>query len=260
MLLMENLTVHLGDRPVLQGVALTARAGQVTAICGANGAGKSTLLRAALAEIPYTGQILLNGRDLRGQSPRALACQRAVLAQETQVAFAFTVGEVVAMGHEAGDAALMPDVVADCLRAVGLQGHEHRVMHNLSGGERQRAQLARALAQVWQPVGPLGPRWLFLDEPVASLDLGHQLQVMDLVQRFAQAGGGVVMVMHDLNLTAKAADHVGFVVNGRVAAAGPPAAVITAARLGQAYGCTVALNTAPASGPWYVPQCCAPMR
>ncbi len=260
MLDIADLHVRLAGRAVLQGIALTARAGAVTAICGANGAGKSTLLRAALGEIPSTGTLTLNGRDLRGQTAAALARQRAVLAQDTQSAFAFSVAEVVTMGHEAGASAHDPDVVAHSLQAVGLSGHQNRPLQSLSGGERQRVHLARALAQVWAPRGPDGPRWLFLDEPAASLDLGQQLQMMALVRRYAEAGGGVVMVMHDLNLTAHVADAVAFLIDGRVAAAGPPSEVITADLLGRAYGCTVAMNTAPAAGPWFLPQCCAPSQ
>lgn len=256
MLVIENLQASLGGRPILQGVSLTAKPGEVTAICGANGAGKSTLLRAILGDIPSTGRISLNGKDLRGQSARKLAAIRAVLAQDTQIAFAFSVAEVVAMGHEAGAAAQEPGITDRALAAVGLADFGPRPLQTLSGGERQRAQLARALAQVWHPVGPQGPRWLFLDEPVASLDLGHQLQVMALARAFADAGGGVVMVMHDLNLTASVADHIGFVIDGQIAAAGPPETVITAALLGRAFGCNVALNTAPAFGPWFLPQGC----
>lgn len=257
MLHIENLHASLGGRAVLRGVNLTARAGEITAICGANGAGKSTLLHAILGDIASSGELSLNGQNLRQQSAKSLARQRAVLAQDTQVAFGFRVGEVVAMGHEAGDAALEPGVIAQALAAVGLHGHQARPLQTLSGGERQRAQLARALAQVWHPVGRDGARWLFLDEPVASLDLGHQLQVMAIVRRFAEAGGGVVMVMHDLNLTAGVAQHVAFVMQGQIAAAGPADQVFTALRLGQAYDCTVALNTAPPSGPWLLPQCCS---
>jgi iron complex transport system ATP-binding protein len=257
MLCIQNLTANLGGRPVLRGVDLAAKAGEITAICGANGAGKSTLLRAILGEIPSAGLLSLNGRDLRRQSAKALARQRAVLAQDTHVTFAFTVAEVVSMGPEAGDAAMEPAVVRQTLLAVGLQGQESRIFQTLSGGERQRAQLARALAQVWHPIGPDGPRWFFLDEPVASLDLGHQLQVMALVRRFALAGGGVAMVMHDLNLIAQVAQSIGFVIDGRLAALGTADQVITAARLGQAYDCTAALNTTPLTGPWFLPQCCS---
>lgn len=260
MLHIDNLHVNLGTRPILRGVTLTAKPGEVTAICGANGAGKSTLLRAILGEIPSAGLMSLNGQDLHAQKARTLARTRAVLAQDTHVAFGFTVDEVVSMGHEAGDAALDRGIPAQALTAVGLSDYGHRALQSLSGGERQRAQLARALAQVWHPVGPDGPRWLFLDEPVASLDLGHQLQVMALARAFADAGGGVVMVMHDLNLTASVADSIAFVVEGRIASAGPPHLVITSDLLGQAYGCSVRLNTAPTSGPWFVPQCCSVQR
>ena len=261
MLCVENLQASLGGRPVLQGITLTARAGEVTAICGANGAGKSTLFRAILGEIPSTGRMYLNGRDLRAQSAKALAQTRAVLAQDTQVAFAFTVAEVVAMGLEAGVAAQEAgssahSLIAQALAAVGLAGYGPRALHSLSGGERQRAQLARALAQVWNPVGPEGPRWLFLDEPVASLDLGHQLQVMSLARAFADAGGGVVMVMHDLNLTMSTAQHMAFLIDGHIMAAGPAEQVITPDLLKRAYGCAVPLNTAPQSGPWFLPQSC----
>lgn len=256
MLKTENLQASLAGRPVLRGISFTAKAGEVTAICGANGAGKSTLLLAILGEVPSTGGLFLNRQNLRQQSARALARQRAVLAQDSQVAFGFTVGEVVAMGHESGDAALEIGIIREALTAVGLQGHETRPLQTLSGGERQRAQLARALAQVWHPVGPNGPRWLFLDEPVSSLDLGHQLQVMALARRYADAGGGVVMVMHDLNLTARVAQHMCFLISGKMAAAGPPDAVLRAPLLDMAYGCTVAMQTAPLSGPWYLPQCC----
>lgn len=259
MLHVENLHVCLGTRPVLRGVTLTAKPGEVTAICGANGAGKSTLFRAILGEIPSTGQMTLNGQDLRGQSVRDLAQTRAVLAQDTQVAFGFTVDEVVCMGHKAGAAALEPGIPGQALSAVGLAGYGPRLLQSLSGGERQRAHLARALAQVWHPMGPDGPRWLFLDEPVASLDLGHQLQVMAIAQAFANAGGGVVMVMHDLNLTIHTAQHIGFLIDGRLDVAGSADQVMTSDLLGQAFGCTVMMNTAPKSGPWFLPQSCCLM-
>lgn len=256
MLEIRDLHASLGGRPVLQGVSLSAGAGQVLAICGPNGAGKSTLLRAVLGEVPSAGQVSLNGLDCRRTPPHRLARLRAVLPQHSQVAFAYRVAEIVAMGQEAGDCADRPGLVDLALAAVGLPDHGGRDIQTLSGGEAQRVHLARALAQVWQPQGPQGPRWLFLDEPVASLDLGQQLQVMTLARRFAEAGGGVVMVMHDLNLTARYADVLAFLDQGRIAALGAPAAVITAARLERAYGCRVALNTAPAEGPWFLPQCC----
>ena len=256
MLEIADLHASLGRRKVLHGVSLTARPGEMLAICGPNGAGKSTLLRAALGEIPSQGRISLNGRSVGRTRAAEMARIRAVLPQDTQVAFAFTVAEIVAMGQEAGDFGTDPDLIDRALSAVGLQAHAARSFQTLSGGERQRSHLARALAQVWQPEGPDGPRWLVLDEPVASLDLGHQLQVMRLARNYADRGGGVVAVMHDLNLSAMFADRLAFLIDGRLVADGPPGEVLTADLLERAYGCRVALNTAPGRGPWFVPQAC----
>ncbi len=256
MLEITDLHASLGGRKVLHGISLTARPGEVLAICGPNGAGKSTLLRATLGEIAAQGRIALNGLSVEGAKPAQMARLRAVLPQDTQVAFAFTVAEIVAMGQEAGDFGADPSLIDRALAAVGLQHLAARSFQTLSGGERQRGHLARALAQVWEPKGSDGPRWLFLDEPVASLDLGHQLQVMRLARSYADRGGGVVAVMHDLNLSAMFADRLAFLIDGRLVADGPPAEVLTSALLEQAYGCKVALNTAPARGPWFVPQAC----
>lgn len=257
MLEINNLSVHLGHRTVLQDITLTARAGQLLAICGANGAGKSTLLKAVLGEVPSQGEIRLNGHDTAKTRPSTLAPLRAVLPQDTEVAFAFTLADIVTMGREAGDFASRPEVDSLALAAVGLQGRERDNFGSLSGGERQRGHLARALAQVWEPVAPSGPRWLMLDEPVASLDLGHQLQVMRLARSFADAGGGVVAIMHDLNLSAMFADSMAFLVDGKVAAHGSPAQVMTTPLLERAYGCRITLNSAPSCGPWLLPQACS---
>lgn len=258
MLELVNLSVRLGRRPVLQDVTLHARAGELLAICGANGAGKSTLLKAVLGEVAAEGTIRLNGHDIRTTRPEALAPLRAVLPQDTEVAFAFTLGEIVAMGREAGACAARPDIDALALAAVGLRGREGDDIRTLSGGERQRGHLARVLAQVWEPVATPGPRWLLLDEPVASLDLGHQLQVMRLARSFADAGGGVIAVMHDLNLSAMFADRMAFLVDGRLEASGPPSQAMQQPLLERAYGCRIAMNSVPTDGPWLLPQTCSP--
>ena len=256
MLQIENLTVRLGRRRILTDITLSARGGEVLAICGANGAGKSTLLKAILQELPAQGTIHLNGRDLATCRPHALAPLRAVVPQDTEIAFGFTLAEIVAMGRQAGACALKPEIDALALAAVGLQGREGEDVRTLSGGERQRGHLARALAQVWRPVGPDGPCWLMLDEPVSSLDLGQQLKVMHLARSFADAGGGVIAVMHDLNLSAMFANRLAFLVDGQLAAIGPPGTVLQEPLLSRAYGCHVALNRLPATGPWLLPQTC----
>ena len=129
-----------------------------------------------------------------------------------------------------------------------------RLVQELSGGEQARVHLARVLAQIWEPVTGQGPRWLFLDEPVAALDIGHQLTVMRLARSFADAGGGVVAVMHDLNLSAMFANRMALIVGGRLAASGHPSEVLTDDHLSCAYGCPLRVNRAPSTGPWLVPQ------
>ncbi len=256
MLEIASLTVRLGRRSVLQDVTFTARGGEVLAVCGANGAGKSTLLKAILQEIPAQGTMRLNGHDLSTCRPHALAPLRAVVPQDTEIAFGFTLAEIVAMGRQAGACALYPEIDALALAAVGLHGREGEDIRTFSGGERQRGHLARALAQVWQPVGPDGPCWLMPDEPVASLDIGQQLKVMQLARSFADAGGGVIAVMHDLNLSAMVGDRLAFLVDGHLAAIGPPDRVLQGPLLSRAYGCDVVLNRLPATGPWLLPQTC----
>jgi iron complex transport system ATP-binding protein len=250
MLEVTGLSATLGRRPMLHNISLSARPGSLTAIVGPNGSGKTTLLRALIGDLPYLGEARLNGRDIRTSDPAVLASLRGVLSQSTQLAFPFTVLEVVRLGLPARNDALALQALAE----VGLAGFQGRDMDTLSGGEQSRVHLARVLAQVWQPVGPDGARWLFLDEPVAALDIGHQLAVMRLARSYADAGGGVVAVMHDLNLSAMFADQMILLHSGRVLARGQPDEVMTDDTLSRAYGCQVRVGRAPPSGPWLLPQ------
>src|SRR5690606_25644727 len=123
----------------------------------------------------------------------------------------------------------------EALAAVDLDGFGGRFYGELSGGEQQRVQLARVLCQVWVPVLDGVPRYLFLDEPVSSLDIKHQLMIMDVARAYANAGGGVIAVLHDLNLTAIHADQVVALRDGAVMARGTPAAVIKDEVLAQVF-------------------------
>jgi iron complex transport system ATP-binding protein len=254
MLEARDICVTLGRKQVLDGAFLRAHAGRMTVIVGPNGSGKTTLLRAITGDLPYRGTVSLDGQDMRGMPAYVLAERRAVLPQASQLAFPFTVHEVVRLGLT-GRIALRPDAAhlpARALEHVGLAGYGGRYFQELSGGEQSRAQLARVLLQVWEPVQDAVPRWLFLDEPVAALDIGHQLQVMHLARDFARAGGGVVAVMHDLNLTAMFADHVVLMLDGRILAHGPVAEVLTDQHLSRAYGCRLRVSHLPVQGATYI--------
>lgn len=251
----QNIHVTLGHREILSGVSLAANSGEVTAIVGPNGSGKTTLLRALTGEAVYQGIVTMNGADIRSLRPAALAGMRAVLPQATPLSFPFTVLEVVRLGLLSGVAAARSDLPLRALSRVGLAGYEGRFYQELSGGEQQRVQLARVLAQVWDPRGDDGsPRWLFLDEPVASLDIGHQLQVMAVARDFAAAGGGVIAVMHDLNLTAMFAGQVILMAQGAIAGQGAPSDILTDRLLGAAYGCAIRVNTVPTASTFVLPQ------
>ena len=241
----SHVSVSLGGRRVLDNVSFSARAGAVTAIVGPNGSGKTTLLRAMTGDVAYEGRVSLDGDDVRDMKPWDLAARRAVLPQATRLAFPFTVYEVVRLGLSAGIEAGQIDLVPVALERVGLAGFEGRFFQELSGGEQQRAQLARVLVQVWSPMVAGKPCWLFLDEPVASLDIGHQLEVMRLCRTYAQDGGGVVAVMHDLNLTSMFADSIAMLHRGQLMAQGKANEVLTDTLLSEAYGCQLRVNAIP---------------
>ncbi|WP_457774713.1 heme ABC transporter ATP-binding protein [Phycobium rhodophyticola] len=250
----EKISVSYGPREILHSVAFTALAGEVSAIVGPNGSGKTTLLKALTGEVPYGGTVALNGRNIAGAKPWELAAVRAVLPQATPLAFPFTVVEVVRLGLSRGVSAGSDRLISAALGRVGLTGFEGRFYQELSGGEQQRVQLARVLAQVWTPVENGSPRWLFLDEPVSALDIAHQLQVMQIAREFADGGGGVVTVMHDLNLTAMFADNVALIGEGRVICQGAPEVVLRDDLLSRAYRCDVHVNTTPAKGTYILPH------
>lgn len=260
MIEIQNMSVALSGRAVLKDISLEARPGALTAICGPNGCGKTTTLKAISGDLrPDHGVIALNGERVADLPPWRLAEMRGVLPQASTLAFPFTVAEVLRMGlsgrsdrHGDADRAVMAKALAD----VDLGGFEGRFYQELSGGEQQRVQLARVLCQIEAPLAEDGtPRWLLLDEPVASLDILHQLAIMRLAKAFCIAGGGVVAVMHDLNLTALFADHIVLMREGRVLAAGSPKDTITDANLLAAFATRLSVSQPPADDtPFVLPH------
>ena len=210
----ENLTIALGGADVLHGITAALEPGTITAICGPNGAGKSTLLGALAGLIaPSDGTVLLEGRALGGLNARERARRLGYLPQTGEVAWDLSVANLAALGRlphrDRGERA-----VARALAAVDLTAFAERAVSTLSGGERARALLARVL------VGE--PHWILADEPLAALDLGHQLALLTQLRNAASAGAGVVLVLHDLALAMNHADRVLVLDRGTLAAHGPP--------------------------------------
>lgn len=252
----EHITVARSGRKLLDNVGIDLRPGRFTVIIGPNGAGKSTLMKAVSGEMkPDTGFISYYGTSIGLCQPAELAKRRAVLPQATQLAFPFTALEIARMGAVAQGALNPTEQARQALVKVGLRGFESRPYPSLSGGEQQRVQFARALAQVPQPIVDGVPRALFLDEPTASLDLGHQISVLEIARDFASAGGIVLAILHDLNLAAEFADQLVVLNHGKIVAEGACAETVNDEIIASVYGIAGAVGRLPAEHiPYVLPQ------
>jgi iron complex transport system ATP-binding protein len=234
----DNIFVRLGSVDALQGVDFQADAGEIVGLIGPNGSGKTTLLRALVnLRGPDRGQVRYSGNSAAEVGAMELSRQIAYLAQGSEVHWPMRVEALVALGRLPHRRRFQRSAAADRLAieramlAADIVALHDRTVNQISGGERMRVLLARALA-VEAPM-------LLADEPVAALDPLHQLQVMELLRKKAAAGGGVVVVLHDLALAARFCDRLVLLSDGKVLAAGDPAAVLTDANLAAAFGVAV---------------------
>ncbi|WP_051772386.1 ABC transporter ATP-binding protein [Saccharothrix sp. NRRL B-16314] len=247
----RDLRVELGGNRIIDGVDLAVHAGEWVTIIGPNGAGKSTLLGAVTGLVPATGEAYLLGREARRIRHRERARLVASVAQSPVVPPGVTVLDYVLLGRTAyiprfgRESAADLDVVHEVLVGLELYGFAGRVLTTLSGGELQRVFLARALAQQ--------ARLLLLDEPTSALDIGHQQEVLDLVDALRRDHELTVLTtMHDLSITGAYADRVVLLAGGRVVADGTPREVITEAALATHYQARVrVIDTG--DGPLVVP-------
>jgi len=249
MIALRDITVRIGDATLIQDVSAAVRPGQLTAVVGPNGAGKTTLLRVATGELePSAGTVAMDDRPLGALPEREQARRRAVLPQQSQLHFAFSVLQVVLMGRtphlHGAESARDWEIAHAALRTVAMGDFAERDFPTLSGGEQQRVHLARALAQIWTPPDA-GHRYLLLDEPTASLDLAHQHQVLQTAAGLAADGVGVLAILHDLNLAAQYADHVVMLRRGTLHAKGLPRDVFTPAGVEDVFGCPVRVIAHP---------------
>ncbi|MER8547358.1 heme ABC transporter ATP-binding protein [Mesorhizobium sp. M0684] len=255
----RDVSVAIGGKRIVANVDFEARPGEIAAIVGPNGSGKTTFLRALSGDLGYSGEVTVNGRNLSAMKPLEAATLRAVLPQATTLSFPFTVREIVRLGLVGGRSGALPGedqrLPERALARVDLDGFAGRFYQELSGGEQQRVQLARVLCQVWAPVLDGKPRYLFLDEPVSSLDIKHQLIIMDIARDFARRGGGVVAILHDLNLTAMYADRIFVMHRGRLAATGSPQQVLSDELIEKVFDCRLKVGVLPAANmPFVLPQ------
>lgn len=244
---LAGLGARYGEREVLRDLTAAIAEGEVVGLLGPNGSGKTSLVRVLSGVLPrYSGSARVLGREVRATPRRELARTVAVVPQDARVEFPFTALEVVLLGRHphlsgfafesARDVALARAALARC----GAEGLAGRLLAELSAGERQRVLFARALAQE--------PRVLLLDEAVSALDLRFQVELCDRLREVAAAGTAVVSVFHDLNLAAEYCDRVLLLHEGRLAACGPTAEVLTYARLTAVYATEIYVDVNDLTG------------
>ncbi|ADB29722.1 ABC transporter related protein [Kribbella flavida DSM 17836] len=248
MLRTENLTLGYAEEPVVRDLSIAVPAGRITAVVGANASGKSTLLR-GLARLlaPRGGGVTLDGVDLRRIPGGELATRLGLLPQQPVAPDGITVADLVGRGRHPHQRWFRQwsvedeRVVTEALAATGTADLANRSLDQLSGGQRQRVWIALALAQ--------DADTMLLDEPTTFLDLAHQLEILDLVHDLNRDHGKtVVLVLHDLNLACRYADHLIALKHGAVVATGTPEQVITADVVEKVFGLPCAVIPDPLTG------------
>ena len=222
-----DLSISYGRRPIIEGMNLTIPESKITSIIGPNGCGKSTLLK-TVARImkPLSGSILLDGKAIHKQSTKEIAKKIAILAQSPHTPDEITVKDLVSYGrspYQKGFGQLTAkdwEMIHWALEETNLLEYADRFVHALSGGQRQRVWIAMALAQ--------DTDILLLDEPTTYLDLAHQLDVLQVLERLnKKQGKTIVMVLHDLNHASRFSDYIVSMREGEVIKAGAPREVMT---------------------------------
>jgi iron complex transport system ATP-binding protein len=255
MLQVRDLHAGYPGRPVLHGIELDARRGELLAVIGPNGCGKTTLLRTITGLMrARRGGVALDGADVTRARTETLARRIAVVAQGAPLPDGFSAFEVALMGRTPHLRLLQSegrrdlDAVRAAMERANCWGLRDRAVDELSGGERQRVLIARALAQE--------PDVLLLDEPTSHLDLTHQVATFRLMRELcAERGLAVLAVVHDLTLAGTFADRIALMAEGRIVASGTPASVLEAGLIGRVYGIPVRVVPHPATGrPVVVPE------
>jgi len=228
-----DLTVSFGDLPAVAGVSFEAGPGALVGLIGPNGAGKTSLIRALADLVPFGGAVEVDGSPVRRIGRRAFARMVAYLAQSQPVHWPFSVRDLVALGrlpHRAAFQGLSGTdqaAIDEALALAAMTGFASRPVDTLSGGERARALLARALA-VKAPI-------LLVDEPIAALDPYHQIEIMEVLRAYAEAGALVIAVLHDLTLAERFCHRLLLLREGKLLADGPPAEVLVDENVRAAY-------------------------
>lgn len=236
----NNITYKIGNKTILKDISVNFEAGKINLILGPNGAGKSTLVKVICNQLkPQEGTVFYEEKNIRDTSVAELAKIRAVLSQNTELAFPLKVKEVITMGRyphfSVNPTPKDEHAVQEAMQFFDVETMADRDYLTLSGGEKQRVHFARVVSQIWYP-SENGCRYLVLDEPLTFLDVHYQFQFMHKLRELLKQKDLVIVgVVHDLNLAAKFADHLVLLNNGELLAAGSKEEVLNAENMKTAY-------------------------
>ena len=256
----RSVSMAINGATLVDAIDLRIDGGETVAIVGPNGAGKSTLLRLLSGDLRVTrGEVRLKLRELHSYPARQLALHRAMLSQHVNVSFPFTVEEIVHMGAGDSGRAAAQRFVDAALHEVGLSGFRQRQLPTLSGGEQQRTHFARVLVQIACGEALHGPGLLLLDEPTSSLDMRHQIDLVETAKQRAANGTAVVAVLHDLNLAMRFADRIILLHQGRLAIDGGRRETVTPEIIGRIFGVEATVQYTDNGIPFLLPQTMRPL-
>jgi iron complex transport system ATP-binding protein len=249
MLKTENIHYSIGKKLILNGISATFNPGEFNMILGPNGSGKSTFLKIFSGEInKYDGSVFYGDQKIASLKKEELAKHRAVMSQQPELSFPLMVEEVVMMGRYP-HFTFAPNkkdesICSQVMERMNLLSFKERNYLTLSGGEKQRVQYARVLAQIWEKPTE-GYRYLFLDEPLTSLDINYQQEFLQIAREFTNEGTVLIAVMHDINLAIQYADKLFFLKEGELVAQGKSKDVLSEALIKRVFNVEASIINNP---------------
>ncbi len=237
----KSIFWEVDNKRIIKDISLEISLGEVVSIIGPNGAGKSSFLNVLSGDIkPSSGSVSFDETNLKDISIQDRSFMRSVMSQSQQIVYDFSVKEIIEMGWLDRGIASYSGNFKEAVMKVASECSVHNLLeqkfNTLSGGEQRRVHFARTLIQLWRPSNSHDPRYMFLDEPTANLDILHEQNLMKLVRSKAMEGIGILLILHDLNLAAKYSDKLVIFKNGSLIKSGSPEEVLQSKVLTEVYG------------------------
>ena len=243
----ESMSLEIDGGEIVNDINIEVFPGKVLALIGPNGAGKSTILKLLSGDVkPTSGVVKYNDINISNIPFVDRAHIRGVMSQSQTIVFDFSVLEIIEMGWLHSDhnyyTSFYPDVLKQIIEDCELRHLADRKFNTLSGGEQKRVHFARVLLQLWIPEGDIHPRFMLLDEPLANLDIYHELKMLEIIKKRLSKNIGVLLILHDLNTASKFADNIVLMKNGTIVKNGSTIEVLTESILSETYETKIKVN------------------